>query len=121
MTRKEYVRKAFPVVAEEVGFDNVHEVATWCKGTVVMEETRLMGTTTKLPVIVLDGQGASKGKKFNAHLGCFIVELRGSFRVYRPAQFFDSFEEKVEEDEMICVNAVIDDDGVDRSSLLLDS
>jgi hypothetical protein len=95
MTRTEYVRKSFSVVAEEVNFENVHEVAAWCKGTVVMETTKLMGTETKLPVIVLKGQGDNRGKEFKATLGCFVVELKGSFRVYKNAQFFSSFEEAV--------------------------
>jgi hypothetical protein len=115
MTRNEYVRKSFSVIAEEVTFENVNEVAEWCKGTVVMENTKLMGTETKLPVILLKGQGDNRGKEFKATLGCYVVELKGSFRVYKNAQFFSSFEQKVvlEEDIIQCVNAQPDADIID--------
>lgn len=108
MSRTEYVRKSFTVVAEEVTFENVHQVAEWCKGKVVMESTKLLGTETKLPVILLKGQGDNRGKEFKATLGCFVVELKGSFRVYKNAQFFSSFEKAEHEDKekYVCVNAV---------------
>lgn len=95
MSRNVYTRKSFTVLAEEVTFENVHEVAEWCKGTVVMENTKLMGTETKLPVILLKGQGDNRGKEFKATLGCYVVELKGSFRVYKNQQFFSSFEERI--------------------------
>jgi hypothetical protein len=95
MAPTEFIRKAFTVRAEEVTFDNVHEVAAWCKGTVEMELTKILGTETKLPVIKLKGQGDNRGKEFTATLGCYVVELKGSFRVYKQTQFFQSFEQKV--------------------------
>jgi hypothetical protein len=109
MTPKEYVRKSFAVVAEEVNFENVHEVAAWCKGKVEMKTTKLMGTETKLPVIVLKGQGDSKHKEFLATLGCFIVELKGSFRVYKAGQFWSAFDEK--EEKTVEVGLPVEGDG----------
>lgn len=94
--RKQYVRKALPVTAEEIDFENVHDVAAWCKGTVEYKLTRMMGTQTKLPVIMVPGQGKDRGKVFEAPLGCFIVELKGSFRVYKHASFHAAFDELVE-------------------------
>lgn len=95
METNEYIRKPFTVTAVEVTFENINEVAEWCKGTVAMENTRLLGTETKLPVIKLKGQGDSRGKEFTATLGCYIVELKGAFRIYKQVQFFQSFEQKV--------------------------
>jgi hypothetical protein len=97
METKQFTRKPFPVNAVQVGLDNVHELAEWCGGTVEMKPTKMMGTTTDLPVIILKGQGENRGKDFEAALGCWVVELKGSFRVYKPAQFEASFDEYVEE------------------------
>lgn len=95
MDTNEYIRKPFTVTAVEVTLENINEVAEWCKGTVVMETVRMLGTETKLPVIKLKGQGDSRGKEFSATLGCYVVELKGAFRIYKQVQFFQSFEQKV--------------------------
>lgn len=93
MDIKEYTRKTFSVNAVEVTLENYEKVAEWCGGTVEMVTTRLIGVQTKLPVVKITEQG-NKGKEFVATLGCYVVELKGSFRVYKPTQFNDSFEEK---------------------------
>jgi hypothetical protein len=97
MNIKQFTRKPFPVNAVQVGLDNVHELAEWCGGKVEMKATKMMGTTTDLPVIILEGQGENRGKIFEAALGCWVVELKGSFRVYKPAQFEASFDEYTRE------------------------
>jgi hypothetical protein len=97
MNIKQFTRKPFPVNAVQVGLDNVHELADWCGGKVEMKATKMMGTTTDLPVIILEGQGENRGKIFEAALGCWVVELKGSFRVYKPAQFEASFDEYTRE------------------------
>lgn len=93
METKQYTRKPFPVAAVQVTLQNIEEVAEWCKGTIEQVPTKMMGTTTDLPVIRLKGQGENRGKDFVAALGCWVVELKGSFRSYKPAQFEASFEE----------------------------
>lgn len=94
----QYTRKPFPVDAVEVTLANIDEVAQWCKGTIEQEPTRILGTETLLPVIKINGQGENRGKVFTATLGCYIVDLKGSYRVYKPAQFDASFD-KVSTDE----------------------
>lgn len=95
MEIKQYTRKPFPVSAVQVTLQNIQEVAEWCKGTIEYRPTRMMGTTTDLPIIRLKGQGDNRGKEFEAALGCWVVELKGSFRSYKPAQFDASFDEIV--------------------------
>lgn len=94
MEFKEYVRKTFPVVAVEVTLKNIEEVAEWCKGSIEEVPTKMMGTETLLPVIKIQGTGVNRGQEYIASLGSFVVELKGSFRSYKPAQFFGAFEEK---------------------------
>ena len=94
MDVKEYTRKTFSVNAVELSLENYKEVAEWCGGTVEMVPTRLIGVLTKLPVVKIAN---NKGQDFVASLGCYVVELKGSFRVYKPVQFNDSFDEKEEE------------------------
>lgn len=88
----QYTRKPFPVDAVQVSLQNIEEVAAWCKGTVEQVPTRMLGTQTLLPCIKIQGQGENREKQFVASLGCFIVELKGSYRVYKPAQFEASFD-----------------------------
>jgi hypothetical protein len=90
MEIKKFNRKPFAVNAVEVTLENVHEVAAWCGGTVEMQSTRMMGTQAKLPVIKMSGP--SNAKDTVATLGCFIAELKGNFRVYKNALFFQVFD-----------------------------
>jgi hypothetical protein len=92
MKTQEYRRKSFSVNAVEVTLQNFEEVAEWCKGEVAYESVKMMGAETKLPVVKIKGQGDNRGREFKAYLGCFIIELKGSFRVYKPTQFWNSFE-----------------------------
>jgi hypothetical protein len=87
-----YDRRPFSVLAVQVDFENVDAVAEWCKGTVIKQKTKLMGVETDVPAIRVEGQGDNRGKSFVATLGCYIVELNGSFRVYKPASFHSTFE-----------------------------
>lgn len=92
MQIEKYDRKPFSVEAVQVRFDNVNEVAAWCKGEVIIQKTKMLGVETDVPAIRVAGQGDNRGKSFVASLGCYVVELKGSFRVYKPAQFDASFE-----------------------------
>lgn len=88
------IRRPFDVKAVEITLANVHEVAEWCKGTVGEAKVKMMGAEAMLPCVELPGQGTKKGQKFVAQLGHFIVEHKGSFRVYRPQQFQETFVER---------------------------
>lgn len=92
MQIEKYDRKPFSVLAVQVNFENVHEVADWCKGTVIKQKAKMLGVNTDVPAVQLQGQGDSRGKAFIATLGCYIVELKGSFRVYKPGQFDSAFQ-----------------------------
>lgn len=96
MNIETYDRKPFSVNAVQVTFENVYEVAEWCKGSVVGQNTKMLGVETQVPSIRLSGQGDDRGKAYTASLGCYVVELKGSFRVYKPAQFDSSFQAAVE-------------------------
>lgn len=98
---KQAVRKPFPINFEQVTLENIDEVAEWCKGTVEMREQRMLGTVIKLPVIKLKGQGDQRNRVFDATLGCYIAEMKGSFRVYKPAQFESSFDVVPDTDSML--------------------
>lgn len=93
---KEYDRRPFTVQAVEVTLTNIEQVAAWCKGTLSTVQTKLQGMNTHidLPVIHLQGQGRDKDRVFTAMIGCFVVDHRGSFRMYKPAQFREMFVEK---------------------------
>lgn len=86
-----YDRNPFSVVAAEVKYQDLDQIAEWCKGELGTESTKLMGIATMLPVILVKGVGEARGKEFVARLGYFIVELNGSFRVYKPKQFKEAF------------------------------
>lgn len=100
---QEAIRKPFPVKVIQVTLQNIEAVAEWCNGTIEQRPTRMLGTTTDLPVIKIQGQGDHRNKQFEAALGCWVVGLNGSFRSYKPLQFdaaFDvlpSLEESIEE------------------------
>lgn len=88
---EKYDRVTSGLICEQVTLDNVEELAEWCGGTVERRATRMMGTSVDLPVVKLRGQGQNRGKFFEAALGFWIVELKGSFRCYNPSQFASSF------------------------------
>lgn len=93
---KDYDRKPFSVRAVEVTYKNIEQIAELTNGTMDTKTTRLIGAETELPIVRIQGQGDDKGKEFVAELGCFLVELRGRFRVYKPAQFRSVFQEHQE-------------------------
>jgi hypothetical protein len=102
MELRKYTRKPFAVNAVQVSLQNIDQVAEWCRGTIEQVPTKMLGTETLLPVIRLRGQGNDRGKEQVATLGCFVVENKGSFRSYKPAQFeasFDTMDEEQEETE----------------------
>lgn len=92
MELQEATRKPFPVKAVQVTLQNIEEVAAWCKGTIELRPTKMMGTTTDLPVILISGQGENRNKVFEAALGYWVVELNQSFRSYKPLQFEATFD-----------------------------
>lgn len=105
-----YDRKPFTVKAVQVDFKNFEEVAKWCKGTVTTQKAKLMGVDTEVPAVRVEGQGENRGKSFVAGIGCYVVELKGSFRVYKPAQFESSFEKaKDQEAQPTPVEAMLAD------------
>jgi len=85
-------RKTFRVKYTEVSLKDIEEIAKWCGGTIEQRPTKMMGTTTDLPVIMVPGVGEHRGESFPAALGCVIVEFKGSFRVYKPQQFQQAFD-----------------------------
>lgn len=87
---REAVRKPFPVKFEQVTLANIEELAKWCGGTVEQRKTRMLGTTTELPVIVLVSK--ERGRRDEATLGCYIVGVKNSYRVYKPAVFEATFD-----------------------------
>lgn len=97
MKIEKYDRRPFSVLAVQVNFENIHEVAEWCKGTITKHKTKMVGVEAEVPAIRVEGQGDSRGKSFLATLGCYVVELKGSFRVYKPAQFDTSFQPAAEQ------------------------
>ena len=109
MEIEEYDRKPFSVKAVQVNFENVHEVAEWCKGTIIKQKAKMLGVETDVPAVRIEGQGDNRGKSFIATLGCYVVELKGSFRVYKPAQFEASFEKSVVVEQLIDGPDVEDD------------
>jgi hypothetical protein len=104
MDTKQYTRKPFPVSAVQVTLQNIEEVAEWCKGEIEYRDTKMMGTVTPLPIVKLKGQGDNRGKDFEAALGCWVVELKGSFRSYKPAQFEASFDELAQDGLSVLVD-----------------
>lgn len=93
MDIREATRKPFPVKVVQVTLANIHEVAFWCNGVVEQRPHRLGGTTTMLPVIVLNAQPKKYGEQpTEAGLGYWIVELKASFRAYKDAQFSSAFD-----------------------------
>jgi len=109
MDIRQYTRKPFPVGAVQVSLQNIEKVAEWCRGTIEQVSTRMLGTETFLPAIKIQGQGENRGKEFTATLGCWVVELKGSYRVYKPAQFDATFDELSPENNSVeYVNGVVD-------------
>lgn len=96
---REYDRKPFTVTAVKVTFENIQQVAEWCNGTLDKQATKMLGTEADLPVIRVKGTGDNRNKETVASLGCYIVELNGSFRVYKEPQFFASFDPRPEPEE----------------------
>ena len=101
MQIEKYDRKPFSVEAVEVTFENIYEVAEWCKGTVIKQPAKMLGVKTEVPAIRLAGQGDDRGKSFIASLGCYVVNLKGHCRVYKPQQFKATFEPAVEVEHLI--------------------
>lgn len=89
MDTQEAIRKPFPVKVVQVTLENVEEVTQWCNGTIEQRDTRLLGTMTKLPVVLFKGLA---NKPFEAALGCWVVELNGTFRSYKPSAFDATFD-----------------------------
>lgn len=108
MDIEKYDRKPFSVMAVQVTFENVYDVAKWCKGTIVEQKTKMLGVDTAIPSIQVEGQGDTRGKSFVATLGCYVVELKGSFRVYKPASFTSTFQKSGDAD--VFVEHLIEDD-----------
>lgn len=91
---KSYDRKVFTVHAVELTLQNYEKVAEWAGGEVKFVPTKMMGTTAELPTVAIKGTGEHRKKIYTATLGCFVVELKGHFRVYKPVAFWSAFQER---------------------------
>lgn len=89
----EFERRPFAVQAAEISYDNIDDVAKWCKGEVDFEITRVMGGEVKLPIIKLAGEKEDKGKTLVARLGYYVVKSKNRFLVYKAPQFNASFQQ----------------------------
>lgn len=103
MDFEDYTRVPFPVKAKQVTLDNIHELAEHCNGTVELRSAKMLGTTIKLPVIRLAGYGEYRNKTFTATIGCWIVQHKGSFRIYQEAQFASMFSKIPTDDDLIAM------------------
>lgn len=92
MQIENFIRRPFDVRAVQVTPQNAAEVAEWCGGTVGKAKYKLLGSfDTELDTVVVPGSGVSQGKTFVAKIGSWVVELDGSFRVYRKRQMQEMF------------------------------
>jgi hypothetical protein len=91
-----YTRKPFEVRAVQVNMDNAEEIAAACRGRVEKMAYKIMGVRTMLPCVKVPGQGARKHEESSAPLNHWVVEMRGSWRVYKPFQFDAEFEKTTE-------------------------
>lgn len=91
---EQYDRTPFSVNAKQITLGNIEELAQICGGTIEERDAKMLGAVVKLPVIRVKGTGDNRGKTFEATLGCWIVELKGSYRVYKEGQFKASFVKK---------------------------
>lgn len=91
MDMQKFFRRTFDVNVVEVTPTNAEEVAEWCGGEVAVGEYRHSRFKIQLPVVKVPGNGPNKGKTIDARVGHFVVEHNGSFRVYRPQQFEQTF------------------------------
>lgn len=89
---EEATRKPFSVVAVKVTMNNLVEIADWCRGEVSTAVVRLLGSDTELSCVQVPGNGTQKGEYVSAVVGMWVVENRGSFRVYRQDQYSASFD-----------------------------
>ena len=92
MQIEKFIRRPFEVRAVQVTPQNAAEVAQWCGGTVGKAKYKLLGSfDTELDTVIVPGSGVSQGKTFVAKIGSWVVELDGSFRVYRKRQMQEMF------------------------------
>jgi hypothetical protein len=104
MEIQKFNRIPFVVDGVQVDLNNIEEVAEWCGGVVEQRPTRMLGTTTNLPVIKLKSNGVNgQSKVVEAMLGCWVVNLKGSFRVYKPQQFKATFEKQTTDEDILKV------------------
>jgi hypothetical protein len=103
MEFEDYERISFPVKAKQVTLGNIHELAAHCKATVEERSAKMLGTTIKLPVIRLAGYGEYRNKTFTATIGCWIVEHKGSFRIYQETQFASMFHKIPNTDDLVAL------------------
>lgn len=91
MDMQKFFRRTFDVNVVEVTPSNAQEVADWCGGEVTIGDYKHSKFKIQLPVVKVPGNGPNKGKTVDARVGHFVVEHNGSFRVYRPKQFEETF------------------------------
>lgn len=109
METKQFFRRPFDVNVVEVTPDNAEQVAEWCGGTVELGDYKHAKYKIQLPVVKVPGNGPNKGKAVDARIGYFVVEHNGSFRVYRPQQFEQTFHAYVEPREYFHVGDLVRD------------
>lgn len=92
METQKFIRRPFDVNAVQVTPSNAADVAEWCGGTVSQSSYKLAGFDgVQLDSVMVPGNGPNAGKKVEARIGSWVVELDGKFRVLRKRQFQEMF------------------------------
>lgn len=98
MEFENYTRKPFPVRAAQVTMENVDWIAEQCGGKVEQAEYKIAGTKAKLPCVMVPSKD-QKNRTTAALIGNWVVEMNGSWRVYKTQQFEAAFDRKVDTEE----------------------
>jgi hypothetical protein len=102
MQTNTYYRKPFPVQAVQVTAENLFEVASWCKGEVLVTQPRSAGpgstdqkSYVKVPVVA-----PRNPKQTMAFPSDWVLQAGTSFKVYSTKAFMDTFRSStIEEDD----------------------
>lgn len=80
---EEFQRRTFKVQAMPVTSDNIDQIATWCKGTVLQKDG--------VPFIKVNVNRPQNERQTQAFVGDWVVSAKG-FKVYTDSAFRASFE-----------------------------
>lgn len=79
----EATRNPFDVIAVEVTFENIEQLAKWCGGEISTATYRIAGTKAKLPCVKLPAGGKLTGETITALIGHWVIKHDDTFRVFR--------------------------------------